>query len=229
MIAPRKWHREPARSEPVTLKSARGAAPAEPQPQYFLEVSLKLGLESVDEFYRLARTVLKGVQDHTSLTLEMAAASPSRTELLHVWSLPSPDALKEGMVRLADNPAYGQLDRLVLDERQEITSPFGRIPEVRPRPSRGGMYLRVTGNVATRDLAEFQALHEIMPPRLPGSGWELWGALLNITGRLNQIRSIWVIPRPGEIKTGEEFRYLPGVDLMTDVAVERWSPTTYNP
>lgn len=208
---------------------ARGAAPAPAGPQYFLEVSLKLGLESVDEFYRLAKTVLKSVQNHTSLKLELAAQSPSRTELLHIWSLPDPDALKEGMVRLADNPAYGQLDRLVVDERQEITTPFGRSAETRPRPSRGGMYLRVTGSVATRDLAEFQALHEVMPPRLPGSGWELWAALLNITGRLNQITTIWVLPRPGEITTGQEFRALPGVDLMTDVAVERWSPTSYNP
>jgi len=229
MIAPRRWPRDAAYSERPTLRSARGEAPAPAEPQYFLEVSLKLGLESVDEFYRLAKTVLKSVQDHTSLTLELAAQSPSRTELLHVWSLPSPDALREGMVRLADNPAYGQLDRLVVDERQEITSPFGRVAEVRPRPGKGGMYLRVTGTVATRDLAEFQALHEVMPPQLPGSGWQLWAALLNITGRLNRIRSVWVIPHPGEITTGQEFRQLPGVDLMTDVTVERWSPTSYNP
>ena len=221
MISPRTWHRDyVATGRPLARASAVGAAPA--GPQYFLEVSLKLGLDSVDEFFRLAKTVLTSVEKVTTLKLEAAGHSPTRTELLHIWSLPSPDALREGMVRLADNPAYGQLDALVVDERQEITTPFGRVVENRPRPGKGGMYLRVAGHVAARNLAEYQALQEVVPPTLPKSNWHLWTAFLNVTGRLNRVTSIWVIPRPGNITS-------PGMELLTDVEIERWSPTAYSP
>ena len=241
MIAPR-WHRDTelenpqlmqmpqirrVAAKPAALTATLPTAPA--APQYFLEVSLKLSLDSVEEFFRLAKTVLKSVQGTNTLKLEAAGQSATRTELLHIWSLPSPNALKDGMVRLADNPAYGQLDRLVVDERQEITTPFGRRLDVLPRPGKGEAYVRVSGHVPSRDLAEYQALHEVVPPRLPTSHWRLWASFLNITGRLNRVTSIWIVPRPGDITTGLELRALPGVELLTDVSVERWSPTAYNP
>jgi hypothetical protein len=218
MIAPRKMS-----------KMSRASALAAVAPfDYFLLVSLKLSLESVVEFYKLAGSVLSSIQGDQGLKLIAAGESPPRTELFHVWSLSSPNDLREAMVRLADNPAYGKLDDLILDERQEIVTPFGLIPAVRPLVPKGKKYLEITGHLESDDLAEFQAQNETSAPALKEIGWELWGTFLNLTGRLNTVTSLWALG-PSKGLAGGEFRNLPGTSLLNDVSVNQWTATSYQP
>jgi len=191
-------------------------------------VHLKLALSSVEEFFGLAPDVLRSIENTTSLRLVAAGQSPTRTELFHVWQLASPADLRESMIRLADNPAYGRLDRLILDEHQDIVTPLGRVPDVRPTARGSERYVQVSGHLRTKDLAEFQAQNEVPSPVLAKRGWRLWGCFLNITGRLDTVTSIWTVPGERVIR-GNEFRDVPGVVLLEDFAVNEWPRAPYQP
>jgi hypothetical protein len=200
------------------------------QPEYYLQVSLKLGIQSVDEFYALAGSVLKTIQGVQGMTLRLTGESLSRTELFHLWSLRSPNDLREAMVRLSDNPDYGRLDRLIISEAQEITTPMGltRAPELFPKPRPGQRFLQVTGHLASADLAEFEALNEVRVPELARAGWYFMGMFLNLTGRLNTVTSVWGLEGNLPV-SGKAFYLLPGVRMLGNVSANEWRVTDYQP
>jgi hypothetical protein len=198
------------------------------QTDYFLEVTIRIGLRSVGEFNALAGPVLRSVERDGNLRLMVAGRTASGTELFNVWKLSDPNFLRAGMIRLADNPLYGRLDRLVLDEQQDLTTPFGIIPKVRPALEPGGTFVRVCGRLLTRDLAEYQARHEAFSPSLLRARWRFWGATLSLTGRLNSVTSLWILPREKAISP-VDLAQLPGADLFENVSVDQWSASDFLP
>jgi hypothetical protein len=212
------------RAEKKALQVEKRARPAEKP--YFLQVSIKIGLRSVDEFFGLAEDVRNIIEAKTGLRLVIAAESATRTEFLHVWTLPTADSLRDGMIKLAEEPKYSRLDALVEEEQQDFLTPIGFTPYKRP-PGKGATYLEVSGHLATKNLAEFQAVYEVYPQLLAPLGLTFWGCFLNVSGRVNRVVSLWTLSSSN--LDGMALRMIPGLDLLDGVSVDQWQATSYNP
>jgi len=168
------------------------------------------------------------------------AYGPDQTvkEVLHVWLMPSADALLTGMSLLADDVAYSAIDRIIVDEIQDlgtqtrlysqgIADLLGPWQAVRHRKSRTehritDRYLLVTHKVEAPKLAEYGAQYEEgLSAFNARTGWLLGEGLLHITGELNRISRAWVVP-PG--LTIEEAKKLladgPGAACVTEAGTK---------
>jgi hypothetical protein len=205
---------------------AKAARRVAQPPSYFLEVAIRIQPGQMEEFSLQAKSVLPAAQNDTGLRLVAAGflRDPDPRDVIHLWGLESADQLRAAMISLSDVPAYGVLDAMVVEENQQICTPLIEVP----KKGRGNLYVRVTGVVRTSNLAEFVAQLEASSADFTRtSQWQLAGALVNVTGRVNRVSLIWAVS--SQESAMAFITQLPGYDLMDDSASEIWTPTTYDP
>ena len=193
--------------------------------RYILEVALRVRQGRMEEFQDLAGRILPEV-NIPGLTLKAAGVclDPDPRKVIHLWTLDSADLLRDAMIRLSDVPAYGLLDRLVVDEVQEICT---ELLEEKPKP-KADLYVRMIGVLRTPDLAEFVAQMEAAEGLFErATKWRRAGALINITGRVNRISLLWAVP-DDEIAHKYATK-VPGYALIVDPETELWNGTDYDP
>ncbi len=150
--------------------------------QYFLEASINIPSESISTYFCLAGKARDNVQSKTKMRMLIAAKSLTSTELLHFWTMPTADTLRDSMIAMADDVAYNRADQLASGEQQDLSTPLGLVPNPRPT-SRRGAYLQLSGFLPSRDLAEFQAIYEAQPPLLARKyDIKFFGCFLNVSG-----------------------------------------------
>jgi hypothetical protein len=211
---------------PKSSKLARKAFARNNKSQhYILEVGLRVKPGMMDEFATQAAKILPSVEIRG---LQLLAAGicldPDPRKVIHLWELASADLLRDAMIRLSDVPAYGLLDEMVVDEVQEICTSLLKRP---PKP-KSELYVRMTGVLRTKDLAEFVAEAEAGQGLFAKkSGWRIAGALINVTGRVNRISLIWAVP--SETGARKFATAVPGYDFIVDPETEVWRGTDYDP
>src|SRR6185503_20005723 len=99
---------------------------------------------------------------------------------------------------LPDKPAYARFERAIVAETKEIVMPVCRasraIPENLDTVERY-FYMRVSYNIKSTDLAEFQArLEESVIPFAKEHGWYLGDAYLGVTGVSGAVTQMWLVP-----------------------------------
>lgn len=192
---------------------------------YVLEVAIRVKPGAMDAFADLAEKILPLVNiPGLHLVAAGRCLDPDPRRVLHLWRLDSADLLREAMIRLSDVPAYGLLDAMVMEEVQEIcTSLLGD----RPKP-KSELYVRMTGLLRTRELAEFVAQNEAGLGRFErDSGWRIAGALISVTGRVNRISLIWAVP--SQDAAHDYATKVPGYRYILDPETEIWLGTAYDP
>jgi hypothetical protein len=195
------------------------------QQRYVLEVALRVKPGMMDQFAEQAAEILPLIEIRG---LQLLAAGicldPDPRKVIHLWELESADLLRDAMIRLSDVPAYGVLDRMVVDEVQEICT---ALLAQRPKP-KSDLYVRMTGVLRTKDLAEFVAQAEAgQGPFAKKSEWRIAGALISVTGRVNRISLIWAVP--SEAAARKFATDVPGYAFITDPETEVWRGTAYDP
>jgi hypothetical protein len=83
----------------------------------------------------------------------------------------------------------------------------------------------VSGYVATRDLAEYQALNEVSPRRLEVDGLVSHGSFLNVSGRINRVVSLWKTTN-GAVDA-RALAKIPGLRFLDEVEVATYRSTSY--
>jgi hypothetical protein len=224
MIAP--THRYRIESALPSSKLARKALARSTKPQrYILEVGLRVKPGMMEQFASQAAKILPLVEiPGLQLLAAGICLDPDPRKVIHLWQLDSADLLRAAMIRLSDVPAYGVLDRMVVDEVQEICT---SLLDERPKP-KSDLYVRMTGVLRTKDLAEFVALAEAGRGLFAKvSEWQIAGALISITGRVNRISLIWAVP--SEAAARKFATAVPGYSFIIDPETEVWRGTSYDP
>jgi hypothetical protein len=196
--------------------------------QYFLEASISIPSQSIETYFDIAGTARDNVHDKTDMRMLIAAQSLTSTELLHFWTMPSADTLRDSMIAMADDVAFTRVDQMASGEQQDLCTPIGIVPSPRPT-NRRGAYLQLSGSLASKDLAEFQAIYEAQPPLLERRyDIRFFGCFLNVSGRVNRVMSLWVIERRQGV-SNDLLARLPGLHLLNQVEVSHWLATSYHP
>lgn len=212
------------RSKLARKARARGARLAK-HPHYILEVALRVKPGMMEAFAKQAEAILPRVQIRG---LRLLAAGicldPDPRKVIHLWELSSADLLRDAMIHLSDVPAYGVLDEMVVDEVQEICT---SLLEQRPKPA-ADLYVRMSGVLRTKDLAEFVAQAEAgQGPFAKASEWRIAGAVITVTGRVNRISLVWAVP--SEDSARQFATKVPGYAFINDPETEVWRGTAYDP
>jgi hypothetical protein len=196
-----------------------------PPGRYLLEVAVTVGLEASAEYRTRALGVRKLIEGKTDLRLLVAAEAPAQNHFFHLWSLPDADSLLDGMRLMAESAEYRNLDRLVVREQQDLLAPLAGSRHMQPRENAKSSYIKVSGYVATRDLAEYQALNEVSPRRLEVDGLVSHGSFLNVTGRINRVVSLWKTTN-GAVDA-RALAKIPGLRFLDEVEVATYRSTSY--
>lgn len=196
---------------------------------YFLEVTLNIKLGSVQPYFATAGVVRTAVENSApGLKMLVAAQSLTSTEFLHIWTMPSADTLRDGMVKMADSAPYAKLDKLVVRTQQDFVTPYVPAPTEQPS-GKNGNYIQLSGHLPRQNLAEFRALYESRPQALRRLGLSFWGCFLNVSGQVNRAMSLWVLNSDVKSVSADALRQLPGLDLLEAANVSHWAATPYHP
>jgi hypothetical protein len=226
------------------------------KPDYYLSATLIVRRKDVGDFMKQAKAILAEFTKMTGFVLRVAASRPINNdfhsdpkgelvEVFNLWDITTANDLLDGMIKLADFPAYAALDALVVRADQDIVVALPRLGQVgrqgfsedqtcfgRRRASQHGMSNSYSGDVLRRkEITKRNSLDEVMaqmeerPERDKATGLQLVGGFLNLTGTLNQVTWVW----KGTGKRGEKPETTPKHLLVRTPWDDEMDSTVYQP
>jgi hypothetical protein len=206
---------------------------------FFLIVNVLLKKDQLGAFEDKMPSLFPAFKNLGFQLLLAGAFEDKPDHVLHVWYMPDPTALLRGMTQLADNVDYTRIDDLIDDESQDLGTAIRQYQDIDKelllpwqeqrsarikRAATGGgydgktRYMVVNHSLEPGDLAEYSAQYEGRLREFNNRadvGWQVGEGVLRITGELNRVSRVWVVPAGLKIEEAKEkLQTAPGASLV---------------
>ena len=185
--------------------------------RYFLEVQIEVASTKQEQFTDIGEQFLEAFRQE-QLALAVSAWQPNGGPFTAVnyWDMGNDaNVLLAAELALPDIPGFSAFNDLIENEVKNIVVPLASgqthpVPDDAARDENNQklshehfQYLRITANVPTRRLIEFQfRLEESLVPFAEKENWYLGDTYLGITGPEGSVSQIWITPKLESIKVG---------------------------